>query len=52
MDTSTINRIANDIVVKYGIRVSKSHEYRSLPGMFQKQIREKVYEKLPNSPII
>jgi len=46
-----IYKIADEIAVKHGIYVSKSKEYLSLPKVYQKQVRERVYKQLTNANI-
>jgi len=51
MTLITIYKIADEIVIKHGIYVSKSKDYLSLPPQYQKQVRERVYKQLTNAYI-
>ena len=51
MKLITIYKIADKIAVEHGIYVSRSKEYLSLPGEYQKQVRERIYKQLTNASI-
>jgi hypothetical protein len=46
-----IYKLADEIAIEYGIYVSKSKDYLSLPPQYQKQVRERVYKQLANANI-
>ena len=51
MKQASIYKIADEIATKHGIYVSKSQEYRSLPPLHQKRVREYIYRRLVNASI-